>query len=370
MKLKKYFEDQNLKITVPESLDVHSVASIWSELEEIIKSDSYRVLIIELAHLKYFDGAGVSCLLHCEDMVLKAGKKIELIGLKSEYKKLMTIYGDLDGEDFIKEEELYTNIPLYLGQATYGLLEKFYMQIAFIGEILYEFLLFLINPFRLRWKDCFKIMELVGANAVFIIGLIGFLLGLILAFQAAIPMRQFGVEIFVANLVGLSLVRELGPLITCVILAGRSGSAYAAEIGTMKVNEELDALTTMGLSPIKFLVLPRMIAMFFVTPFLSIYFIFAGLIGGSVVLLSMGYPLVAYTNQVIKAVGIGDALGGIMKAMVFAIIVAAVGCYQGIITGSGAQAVGISTTKAVVIGIIMIAITDGAFAVLFYVLGI
>jgi phospholipid/cholesterol/gamma-HCH transport system permease protein len=199
------------------------------------------------------------------------------------------------------------------------------------------------------------------------------LMGLIMAFQSALLLREFGVEIYVANLVGKSMVRELGPLMTTILLAGRTGSAFAAELGSMKINEELDALSTMGLDPLRFLVVPRVLGAVLVTPLLTVFAILCGIIGGAVVLVSFGYPLVAYVNQLLSGVGginLTDFLGGMVKATVFGILVAAIGCLRGLQTESGASAVGISATRAVVSGIVLIVLADGAFAVLYYLLNV
>jgi phospholipid/cholesterol/gamma-HCH transport system permease protein len=214
------------------------------------------------------------------------------------------------------------------------------------------------------------IAELAGVNALPIVALIGFLLGLIMAFQSAIPMRQFGADIFVANLIGLSMLRELGPLVTAILLAGRSGSAFAAELGTMKFREEIDALSTMGLDSVRFLVVPRLLAAVTMTPLLTIFANLFGLIGGAVVMVSLGYPLVTYGNQLLSAVHIRDLVSGLSKSLVFGMVVAGVGCLRGLQTMTGASAVGESTTRAVVSGIILIAIVDGVFAVVFYCLGV
>ncbi len=213
-------------------------------------------------------------------------------------------------------------------------------------------------------------VEQAGVDAFPIIALIGILLGLILAFQSAMPMRRFGADIFVADLLGLAMLREMGPLITAIILAGRSGSAFAAELGTMKVREEIDALSTMGLEPVRFLVLPRVLAAVAVTPLLTMFANLFGLIGGAVVMRSLGFPLVTYINQILSAVTITDLAGGLVKSLVYGIVVAAIGCLRGLQTASGASAVGQSTTSAVVSGIVLIAIVDGVFAVLFYSLGL
>jgi phospholipid/cholesterol/gamma-HCH transport system permease protein len=183
-------------------------------------------------------------------------------------------------------------------------------------------------------------------------------------------MQRSGAQIFIADLLGISLLRELGPPMAAILLTARSGSAFAAEIGTMKVNEEVDALTTMGIEPLRFLVLPRVVAAVAVVPILAMVVNIAGLAGGAVVFRSLGFPLVTFVNRVIEMVTFTDFAGGLVKATVFGLIVAAVGCERGLRTGKGAAAVGLSTTSSVVSGITLIAIADGAFAVLFYLLGI
>jgi phospholipid/cholesterol/gamma-HCH transport system permease protein len=202
------------------------------------------------------------------------------------------------------------------------------------------------------------------------VALIAFLMGLIMAFQAASPLRQFGAELFIANLIGLSVLRELGPLMTAIVVAGRSGSAFAAELGTMKVREEIDALKTMGLDPVRFLIVPRVVAAVCMTPLLTIFADLVGLMGGSVVMLSLGFPLITYFHQVQYAVSYGSLVGGLVKAFVFGILVAGIGCLRGLQARTGATAVGESTTSAVVSGIILIAITDGIFSVIYYYLGV
>jgi phospholipid/cholesterol/gamma-HCH transport system permease protein len=193
---------------------------------------------------------------------------------------------------------------------------------------------------------------------------------LIMGFQAVIPMRQFGAEIFVADLVGLAILRELGPLMTAIVLTGRSGSAFAAELGTMKVNEEIDALNTMGLDPVRFLVVSRVIAALAMTPLLTIFSDLIGVMGGSLVLRSLGYPFVTYWNEVLSAVSYMDFLGGLVKSLVFGITIAGIGCLRGLQTKIGATAVGESATRAVVSGIVLIVIIDGVFSVVYYYLGI
>jgi phospholipid/cholesterol/gamma-HCH transport system permease protein len=195
-------------------------------------------------------------------------------------------------------------------------------------------------------------------------------LGLILAFQSAIPMKQFGAEIFVADLIGLSMLRELGALMTAILLAGRSGAAFAAEIGTMRVNQEIDALTTMGLDPVKFLVTTRVIAAVLMIPLLTIFADLVGLLGGALTMQSFGIPFVTFVQEIDSRVRFQDFMVGWVKSFVFALLIAGIGCLRGLQTGAGASAVGDAATRAVVSGIVLIVIVDGVFAVLYFLLDI
>jgi phospholipid/cholesterol/gamma-HCH transport system permease protein len=206
-------------------------------------------------------------------------------------------------------------------------------------------------------------------QALVVVALISFLTGLILAFQAAPPLQQFGVDLFVVNLVALAMVRELGPIMTAIVLAGRSGSAFAAEIGTMKVNEEINALTTMGLDPVRFLAAPRILAGILLTPVLTIYSGLFGVAGGLFVMLLRGFPAITIWRQLTGAVAVDDVLAGFIKAFFFGALVAGIGCLRGLQTQSGATAVGIATTRSVVSGILLIVLVDAIFAVVYYAIG-
>ena len=223
---------------------------------------------------------------------------------------------------------------------------------------------------RFRWVDLGVFLQDTGAAALPIVTLISFLVGVILAFVGAVQLKQFGAQIYVADLVGLAMVRQMGALMAAIIMAGRTGAAFAAQLGAMKVNEEIDALSTMGLEPVRFLVVPRVLAAVAVVPALTALTSVFALLGGLVVFVQLGFPSVTFMNRIAESVKLSDVVGGYAKAVVFGVIVAAVGCLRGLQTGNGAQAVGASATSAVVSGIILIAVTDGVFAVLFYVLGI
>jgi phospholipid/cholesterol/gamma-HCH transport system permease protein len=243
-------------------------------------------------------------------------------------------------------------------------------RIGFIGEIALATLAAPRRRRMVRLLDMARYAEQAGARSLPLVVMLGYLMGLILAFQSAVPMRRFGADLFVANLVSISLVRELGPLLTAVILSGRTASAFAAEIGTMKVNEEVDALTTMGLHPVTMLVLPRMAAVMLVIPVMTVVLEIAGLAGMATVMVSFGFPLSAITRQVQSAVVLGDLFGGLFKSAVFGLAIAAIGCRAGLATGIGPRAVGMSATAAVVGGIVSTILLDGVFALIFYRLGL
>src|SRR5206468_2772050 len=257
-----------------------------------------------------------------------------------------------------------------IGEIASGVGHDMFEQVSFVGETMAALAYAVRHPSTVRWRDVWLICEKVGADALPIVALISFLLGVILAFQSAIPMKKFGAEIFVADLIGLSMLRELGPLMTAILLAGRSGAAFAAEIGTMRVNQEVDALTTMGLSPVRFLVTPRIIAAVLMTPLLTLFSDLVGMVGGAVTMTSFSIPVVTFLKEVDAAVNLQDFLAGFIKSFVFAVLVAGIGCMRGLQTRAGASAVGDAATRAVVTGIIMLVIVDGIFAVVYYLLNI
>ena len=254
-----------------------------------------------------------------------------------------------------------------LGQATCDTLAGWGAAIAYLGEVLWS----AVHLFsgRFRWGDCRLAFLRCGVQAVPVMMLIGFLMGLILAFQSAIPLKMFGGEGFVGGLVGIALVRELGLIVAAILRAGRTGSAFAAELGTMKVNEEIEALETMGLSPVRFLVLPRVLAGTLALPTLSLLATLAGLLGGWLVMGVLGFSAHYYLDQLQAFVHVKDILGSVCKAFVFGFAVSATGCWFGLRAGRDAGAVGTATTAAVVVGIVLLAVLEGIFSVVFYAMG-
>ena len=357
-----------LLITFSNHLDLHTVADLWYSCFELQNKHQPEILNIDVRAVNYCDGAGIALLLELKRRQLQAKKKFNIQGLGSWLEDLLRI-----AEQPVKqphEEGFRLNIAETLGMLVVRVVKNIRENIIFIGKLTVEIVHAFKHPSDIRWRDFWRTIEEVGPNALSLIALIGFLIGLISTFQSAEPMGRFGAQIYIINLVGLGLFREMGPLMSAVLLAGRTASAFAAELGTMKINQEVDALTTMGLDPIRFLTIPRVLATTVITPFLNIFLVFFGLIGCAIVMNTLGYNFDIYMNQLYSSINLRDIFGGMIKTVAFGFVIASTGCLHGLKTRISASAVGHSTTQAVVNSIIMIVIVDGVFACIYYVLGI
>lgn len=359
-------EGDALVLVLSGRLDSGSTGSLWRQAIPLLDQKKPKRLLLDASRVDYCDGSGIGLLV---ELRRRHGADTELRGLAPRFQSLLDLFPYEPGPPPPPKPEP-ASLPVEVGHGAWMVLRDLRTQVAFLGELLANLVQALSRPSSIRWVDAVRVADAAGVNALPIISLMGFLIGLILAFQSAIPLKQFGAELYVADLVAVSVVRELGPLMTAILLAGRSGSAFAAEIGTMKVNEEIDALTTMGLAPVRFLVVPRILAGVLVSPLLTIYFNLVSLVGAAVVVLSFGYPLVTYNTQILHALSIPAILSGLVKSVVFGLIIAGIGCQRGLSTGTGAVAVGVSTTRSVVAGILLTMVVDGVFAVVYYALGI
>lgn len=351
------FDPKSQSLILGERLDASEVSRSWNLLGHVSKKCR-----VDASKLSVADGAGLAFL-----WSLSRQRDAEVTGLRPEIAALLKPFDDMPAEAADapeRDQSLFAQI----GRASWAILKDVREQISFIGEFTATALLCVAKPRLVRWGDMWVTAQKAGVDALVVAGMVSFLTGMIMAFQAAVPLKQFGVDIFVVNLVALALLREMGPIMTAVVLAGRSGSAFAAEIGTMTVNEEISALETMGLDPMRFLVVPRVLAGFLVTPVLTIYASVLGVAGGFLVMMAQGFPFAALWIQLVGAVGVSDVMTGMIKSFVFGILVAGVGCLRGLQTGNGATAVGESTTRAVVSGIFLIVLVDAVFAGIFYVL--
>ena len=360
------------RFVVTGRLDAQTVPPLWAPALDAVRRASApgRALTVEASGVNYCDGAGLGLLVEARRVASHAGAQCEVLGLQAETQRLLNQFSPAEMDRGAVAPPPNPSAIEQFGRDSVAVLSDARALVSFVGEILAAFVNAARHPRRVRWHDALVAAETAGVDALPIVALVGFIIGLVMAFQSAMPMRQFGIEIYVANLVALAMLRELGPLLTAIVLAGRSGSAFAAELGTMKINEELDALSTMGLDPVRFLVVTRVLAATLAAPLLTLFADLVGLAGGAIVLMSLKYPFVTYYNQVVTAITLVDLLGGILKATVFGFLVSGVGCLRGLLTRSGASAVGSSTTSAVVSGIVLIALADAVFSVTYYILGI
>lgn len=258
-----------------------------------------------------------------------------------------------------------------VGNNTINAVQEVGEVIDFIGKAGIALINMLRGKAIYRSSDTWMVMQQSGAEALPIVSLLNFLVGAILGYIGAMQLEKFGAEIFIGDMVGVSMTREIAAIITAIIMAGRTGSAFAAQLGTMKVNEEIDALKSMGLTPMEFLVLPRMIGMMLMMPLLAIYASFMGVFGGALVAYSvLNITLEQYLGVVIKSVTLNDVGAGIFMSLVFGFIVAVVGCQKGMSCGKSAEAVGTSTTSAVVTSTVMIFVAAAVLTVLYGILGV
>lgn len=352
------------------ALNSATTGKVWSDIVKQLEQSRPGQLTVDASSVDYCDGAGIGLFLRLKQIQDQSGASFDLQNLKPEYLRLFEMVSRQEPSKTVQKPRGRENPFEMLGRQVAAMGEDLREQIAFIGEVILNLLYAARNPRIIRWKDVWLTIETAGVMALPIIVMMGFLIGMIMAFQSALPLQQMGSDIFVADIVAFAVLRELGPLVTAIILAGRTSSAFSAEIGTMKVNEEISALHTMGLNPVRFLVISRLIAVVFLTPLLIIFTDFFGMLGGLVVFKSFGYSAVTYVNQVTTTAGLSDVLGGIFKGFAFGVIVAAIGCLRGLQTKTGASAVGQSTTSSVVTGIVLIILTDGLFSIVYYFVGI
>ena len=293
----------------------------------------------------------------------------KITGCSEEAQKLVDAIRKADSNDHSVTAHrlpLLERVPAHVGMVMAGLGHGALQVLGFLGQVILSAGTLVRHPSRFRMKALVHQMELVGVNALAIIGLMSFLVGIVIAQQGAVQLRQFGAEIYTVNLVGRLTLRELGVLMTAIMVAGRSGSAFAAQLGTMKLTEEVDAMRTIGVSPMEALVVPRILATMIMMPLLGFYSAFLGIIGGAFLSsVSLGIPFFTFLARIQEVVPLHDVWVGLTKAPVFGLIVAVAGCYQGINVRNNAEEVGTRTTAAVVMAIFMVIVLDAFFAVFF-----
>ncbi len=332
--------------------------------------ESYKpvTLSVDMTGIDYIDSSGALFIVKLEDEAIARNVPFSIHGLSEEKMGILSL---IDRQALsapsLAAKERTLNIIEQLGDASIKAVRDIYDIISFSGELIYELVHSSTNVRKVRWGDVVSYMKKVGVDGLPIVGLISFLLGLIMAFMSSLQLKQFGANIYVASLVAVAMIRELGPIMTAIIVAGRSGSAFAAEIGTMKVNEEVDALATMGFSPMRFLTVPKVIASLLTVPVLTIFASIFAIMGGLIVgVVGLNLTIFTYMQQTMKAISIFDVVSGLIKSLVFAAAISAIGCQRGFKVRGGAEAVGNATTSAVVTSIFMIIVIDSTFAIILH----
>ena len=340
----------------------------WQRVRELARPGSPR-MELDLSAVEHLDGAATALLLDLRNELAAAGTRPEIVGAAGPVKGLLDLYGAHARRPSQKPPPTGLGILDQIGRETRAILAEG-RGLDFVGDLALAGAQAARSPRVVNWSDLPRLMERAGADGVPIVLMLNFLVGLVTGFQAAVQLEQFGANIYVADLVGLSVTRELAPLMTAIIVAGRSGAAFSAELGTMRVSEEIDALRTLGLDPYHFLVFPRVLALVLVVPLLAILADVAGIAGGLLVaLIGLDLTFNAYVLEIQKAVHPWDVASGILKTVFFGLAIALIACERGLATRGGAEGVGRATTSAVVTSLFAIVVIDAIFTVLFHAFG-
>jgi len=343
-------------------------ATVQQELE---RAPQPARVAFEAQTLTHWDSSILVFLTNVSELCRQHGIAMDRAGLPAGVRRLLELAEAVPEKKGARKEEAVTSFLESVGNSAIGAGGSIGEMLQFLGEMSITFVrLFRMNV-RFRAVDLFLLIQQCGAQALPIVTLISFLVGVILAFVGAVQLKQFGAQIYVADLVGIAMVHDMAAMMTGIIMAGRTGAAFAAQLGTMKVTQELDAFTTMGFSPLEFLVLPRVIALVLMLPLLCFYSDFVGILGGAVIGVGMlDLSWTTYFRETMNAISLSDVFGGVFKGAVYGVLIALAGCLRGMQCGSSSSAVGDAATSAVVTGIVAIVVACGIFAVVFYVLGI
>jgi phospholipid/cholesterol/gamma-HCH transport system permease protein len=352
-------------------LSFAEASELWEQLDrQATQLGDARQCSLDLSGLEAVDGGSMALLVNLRSRLAQRGVACEFVGASPHVQEIVALYG---GEQRVGRPRKRRPQGLLdqVGSSTLVVLGELKQVLAFVGDLVLAGVRTLHRPRSLNWREIPHLLERAGADAVPVVLLINLLVGMVMAFQAANQLKQYGANILVANLIGISVTRELGPLITAIVVAGRTGAAYAAELGTMRVNEEIDALRTMGLGPMGFLVLPRILTLAVVMPLLSVLADMVGVAGGLVVgVTTLDLTAMAYIEQTTKVVRLWDFTSGILKSVPFGVVIALIACQQGLATEGGAEGVGRRTTASVVITLFVLILVDAVFTIFFRAVGV
>lgn len=345
-----------------------SISLYTEEIRKRLTDLQPKELIVDLTNIEYLDSSGALLLLELEGRAKSQAMAFSFDNMPDEARSIMELINRqaLDTPP-VKTGKKPRYILEEIGEASAALYKDTTRILVFIGEILDALFHAIRNPRLVRWEEVLFYVRRAGVDGLPILSLLSLLMGLIIAFMSSLQLKQFGANIYVASLVGIAIIRELGPMMTAIIVAGRSGSAFAAEIGTMRVNEEVDALVTMGFDPTQFLAVPKVLAAMIVVPLLTVYADFFGIIGGLFVgITGLDLTIHTYIRQTVESVTLFDFVSSLLKSVVFAALISGISCQRGLQVRGGAEAVGTATTSAVVSSIFLIIVADSVFAIIFY----
>ncbi len=353
-------------VRVKGRLEFSEAVAIWSDANKIVIPPSSDQVHFDLSGVTSIDGGAMALLAQVRHRLIGEGKRSEFVGAAANVQDIVHLYeGDVSVP--LRKKRQAESALSQIGRATVEILGETLLVLAFFGQMILAGIATLRAPRSGNWKERAPTMERTGADAVPIVVLINFLVGFVMAFQGAVQLKQFGANIFVADLVGASVTRELGPLMTAIIVCGRSGAAFAAELGSMKVSEEIDALRTMGFEAMRYLVLPRVLALVLVMPMLTLLADLVGILGGLVVgFLSLDLTVTGYVLETRKVLTFWNVYSGLIKSSVFALVIGLIACQQGLATSGGAEGVGRRTTSSVVTILFSLIVLDAGFTVLFH----
>ncbi len=354
-------------IALEGELDDVRVRDLWEDVVGRARAAGTGSVVVDATKLSEVGGTGLLLLAEIRRTVVWAGGTIEMRGLTADQASLVErAVGHKPPEPREEDSHFVSDV----GETAFRALDELADTVRFIGEAAIDLAYAIRHPRSLRWRDLLRVMGQSGIDSMPVTCMLSGIVGFIIAYQMMPALDRYGAADQTPTIMGFAIIRELGPLITAIILAGRSGSAFAAEIGTMKVTEEVNALTTMGLNPERFLVTPRVLAVAITTPLLSVFASFAGVLGGWLPMVARDMSLELYLQSVRNSIDQVDFLQGVFKAFVFAVVIGGIGCRSGLKTQVGPGAVGASTTRAVVAGIVAIIVLDGVLVGLFHALGI
>jgi phospholipid/cholesterol/gamma-HCH transport system permease protein len=356
----------SFKLLLSGAIALDTLTIFMKETNTLLGNMDFTEITIDLGGIEYLDSSGALALVRIEENARQKSVPLGFMNMTADTKRIVGLidYNALYKPPYVIAKKM-PGFFERLGNSTIWLFRDIVLLMLFIGDLFSSLTESLLHPLSVRWDAVLFYMKRAGVDGLPIVGLISILIGLIMAFMASLQLRLVGANIYVASLVTVAIVRELGPIMTAIIVAGRSGSAFAAEIGTMMVNDEVDALTVMGFDPVKFLVVPKVLAAIVVVPILTLYSDLLGILGGLLVgVIGMDLTFYAYMQQTMNSFDVFDVVSSLFKSVCFAGLIAGISCHRGFQAKSGAESVGSAATSAVVASIFLIVVTDSAFAIM------